>query len=90
MTHLLDTSAVLALYLDESGADRIDSLLTDASTSVGISVLTPFEVADAIKHHSGSTSQGNAGYWRLEMNFLFKQSSPAGPISSAVVRIHVQ
>jgi predicted nucleic acid-binding protein len=36
MTHLLDTSAILAHYLDESGADEVESLLAQGPGSVAL------------------------------------------------------
>jgi len=43
MTHLLDTSALLAHYLDEPGATQVQSLFEDEALSVGTSILTLFE-----------------------------------------------
>ena len=43
MTHLLDTSALLAHYLGEPGADRIQSLFEDATAIVGTSILAMYE-----------------------------------------------
>lgn len=36
MTHLLDTSAILAHYLDESGADEVESLLAQGPDKVAL------------------------------------------------------
>lgn len=36
MTHLLDTSAILAHYLDESGADEVESLLAQGPDKVSM------------------------------------------------------
>jgi predicted nucleic acid-binding protein len=44
MTHLLDTSAILAHHLAEPGADRIQRLFDDQSNSIGISVVTLLEL----------------------------------------------
>lgn len=43
MTHLLDTLAILALYLAESGVDRVQSLFEDATVVAGTSILALFE-----------------------------------------------
>jgi hypothetical protein len=43
MTHLLDTSALLAHYLAESGATRVQALFEDAAVVAGTSVLALFE-----------------------------------------------
>lgn len=36
MTHLLDTSAILAHFLDEPGADRVEALLAGGSEVAGL------------------------------------------------------
>lgn len=43
MTHLLDTSALLAHYLAEPGAERVQALFEDEAVSPGTSILTLFE-----------------------------------------------
>jgi predicted nucleic acid-binding protein len=43
MTHLLDTSALLAHYLAESGAIRVQALFEDAAVVPGTSILSFFE-----------------------------------------------
>ncbi len=43
MTHLLDTSALLAHYLAEPGAARVQALFEDDAVVVGTSVLALFE-----------------------------------------------
>lgn len=43
MTHLLDTSALLAHYLAEPGAARVQSLFEDDTVLAGTSVLALFE-----------------------------------------------
>jgi predicted nucleic acid-binding protein len=40
MTHLFDTSAILAHHLAESGADRVQALLEDETNRVGICVVS--------------------------------------------------
>ena len=40
VTHVLDTSAVLAHYFDEPGAEIVDGLWQDSRNRVGICVLT--------------------------------------------------
>ncbi|AIE85297.1 type II toxin-antitoxin system VapC family toxin [Fimbriimonas ginsengisoli] len=58
MTHLLDTSAALAHYWGEAGADRVDELLREAGVSIGISVLSVFEIAQAVAHRTGDDKEG--------------------------------
>ncbi len=43
MTHLLDTSALLAHYLAEPGAARVQALFEDAAVVAGTSILALFE-----------------------------------------------
>jgi predicted nucleic acid-binding protein len=43
MTHLLDTSALLAHYLAEPGAERVQGLFDDPRASLGTSILALFE-----------------------------------------------
>jgi PIN domain nuclease of toxin-antitoxin system len=43
MTHLLDTSALLAHYLAEPGATRVQALFEDATIATGTSILALFE-----------------------------------------------
>ncbi|HTV43183.1 MAG TPA: PIN domain-containing protein [Candidatus Sulfotelmatobacter sp.] len=43
MTHLLDTSALLAHYLAEPGATRVQALFEDATAVTGTSIVALFE-----------------------------------------------
>ena len=43
MTHLLDTSALLAHYLAEPGAERVQALFEDDAVVTGTSILALFE-----------------------------------------------
>lgn len=43
MTHLLDTSALLAHYLAEPGAERVQALFEDETVVTGTSILALFE-----------------------------------------------
>ena len=43
MTHLLDTSALLAHYLAEDGAQRVQALFEDDAVEAGASILSLFE-----------------------------------------------
>lgn len=54
MTHLLDTSGMLALLFDERGADRVSEIIDDPTAIVGISALTLFEVMTAAFRRMGS------------------------------------
>lgn len=43
MTHLLDTSALLAHYLAEPGAERVQALFADDAVVAGASILSLYE-----------------------------------------------
>ena len=43
MTHLLDTSALLAHYLAEHGVERVQALFEDAAVEAGASILSLYE-----------------------------------------------
>lgn len=43
MTHLLDTSALLAHYMAEPGANRVQALFEDTAAVTGTSILALFE-----------------------------------------------
>ena len=43
MTHLLDTSALLAHYLAEHGAERVQALFENAEVEAGASILSLYE-----------------------------------------------
>ena len=43
MTHLLDTSALLAHYLAEPGAERVQALFEEAAVVTGTSILALYE-----------------------------------------------
>ena len=43
MTHLLDTSAVLAYYFEEDGADQVQTLLADTKNPPSICCVTELE-----------------------------------------------
>lgn len=50
MTHLLDTSAVIANYRREAGWDQVRGLLQDDSTLIAISALTVVEFEAWLRH----------------------------------------
>ncbi|HZM02835.1 MAG TPA: PIN domain-containing protein [Candidatus Saccharimonadales bacterium] len=52
MTHLLETSALLAHYLAEPGAARVQALFEDGAVTTGTSILALFEF-DLRLHHLG-------------------------------------
>ncbi len=50
MTHLLDTSALLAHYLAEPGAERVQALFEDDSVVAGVSILSLYEFELRLYH----------------------------------------
>jgi PIN domain nuclease of toxin-antitoxin system len=44
MSYLLDTSALLAYYLEEPGAGEVEELLLNPSVTTAMSVLSVFEL----------------------------------------------
>jgi len=59
MTHLLDTSALLAHYLAEPGATRVQALFEDAAVMTGTSILALFEL-DLRLHQLGIDAETRA------------------------------
>lgn len=85
MTHLFDTSAVLAGLLDENGAARVDELLADPDVVVGVSALTLFEVGTAAFRQTGS--------WELAEKAVEKTVSTVAvvvPLTSEIVRLALE
>ena len=68
MTHLLDSSAVLAFYLDEPGANRVDQLLSSPGVSIAISALTLYEISAAVKHRTGSVQSSKEAVAELRQS----------------------
>lgn len=85
MTHILDTSAVLAQYFDEPGADRVDALLRDPATVVGISVLTLYEMSSAIWHQTRSLAACREAVAGLRLAI-----SKSLPVSEEIVEIALE
>ncbi len=52
ISHVLDTSAVLAHYFDEPGADIVEQLWTDDTCAVGISVVAVAELRTRLLQES--------------------------------------
>lgn len=80
MTHLLDTSAVLALYFGEPGADRVRDLLADPQHSVTLSVLTAAEFSSRLR------AEGAEEAFESDWDRLSDLVSAVLPVSLTVVR----
>ena len=63
MTHLLDTSALLAHYLAEHGAERVQALFEDAAVEAGASILSLYEFE--LRLHGRSPRQRRLRHRRL-------------------------
>ena len=48
ITHFLDTSAILAHYLREPGADDVNAILARGPEAAGISLITLVELGDRL------------------------------------------
>ncbi len=57
ITHLLDTSALLAHYFDEPGADKVQKLWTDTRQKPGISAVTKPELRGRLSRELASTRE---------------------------------
>ena len=57
MTHLFDTSAILAHHLAESGAERVQALLEDETNHVGIYVVSFLEFEVRLREMGLSESE---------------------------------
>jgi predicted nucleic acid-binding protein len=64
MKYLLDSSAVLAYFFGEPGADRVRDVLSDQRTSVGLSVLTAAEFWSRL-HAEGAEEHFDDDWRRL-------------------------
>lgn len=79
MTHLLDTTALLALMLDEAGADDVQALVDDERTRLAVSVLTKAEVWARLK------SLGREAAFEEEWKFILPLFDAVLPVDQAVV-----
>lgn len=59
MTHLLDTSALLAHYLAEPGAERVQTLFEDDAVVAGASILSLYEF-ELLLHQLGVDAMSRA------------------------------
>jgi predicted nucleic acid-binding protein len=72
MTHLLDTSAVLAYYFEEDGADRVQTLLADTKNPPSICCITELEFWARLKSLGAEAHFGSD--W-LELSNLLRTYS---------------
>jgi len=63
MNYLLDSSALLAFYFGESGAQRVGEILADDQTNVSLSVLTAAELWSRLRAEGWEEAFDNE--WRL-------------------------
>ncbi|MEO6435866.1 MAG: PIN domain-containing protein [Tepidisphaeraceae bacterium] len=79
MRVLLDTSAVLAYFFGEPGAERVREVLSDERTPVGMSVLTAAEFWGRLH------AEGAEGHFDDDWRKLTEIASDVIPVSLAVV-----
>ena len=82
VTHVLDTSAALAGILGEPGAERVRAILTDPGLSVGVSVLTLYEIYTTSLHRTGSEESA-----RETVNDLREAVSEILPVTESVLEV---
>ena len=83
MTHVLDTSAALAGALGERGGDRVGALIADPQATVGVSVLTLYEVYTVLLHRTGSDEIATEGIASLR-----RSVAEVLPVTDAVLDLH--
>jgi predicted nucleic acid-binding protein len=69
MTHLFDTSAILAHHLAESGADRVQALFEDETNHVGICVVSFLEFEVRLREMGLSESERQGEILRYKALF---------------------
>ena len=79
MTHLLDTTALMALMLDETGAEDVQALVNDERTRLAVSVLTKAEVWARLK------SLGREVVFEEEWKIILPLFDAVLPVDQAVV-----
>ena len=84
MTHLLDSSALLAFYFNEPGAERVRDLLFDEGTTVGLSVLT------AVEFWARLRNVGAEPVFQATWSYFVGIMSDIRPVTSPVVLESIQ
>jgi hypothetical protein len=69
MTHLLDTSAILAHHLAESGADRMQALFDDETNHLGVCVVSFLEFEVRLREMGLSESERQGEILRYKTLF---------------------
>lgn len=82
MTHVLDSSAILADIFGEPGANRVNELMNDPNVIASVSVLTLFETYTTVLHRTGSDALA-----RQAVATLKAALSELAPISEAIVEL---
>jgi len=82
VTHVLDSSAILANIFGEPGSNRVNALINDANIEVGVSVLTLFEVYTTVLHRVGSDALARQAVANLKAAM-----SEVAPLNDAVVEL---
>ena len=82
MTHVLDSSAILADIFGEPGANRVNDLINDPNVIAGVSVLTLFETYTTVLHRTGSDALA-----RQAVATLKTALSVLAPLSETIVEL---
>ncbi len=88
MTHLLDTSAVLAYYFEEDGADRVQTLLADTKNPPSICCITELEFWARLKSLGAETRL--AGTLRSKLLSVGSASPPYPNKASGLLEVKTQ
>lgn len=62
ITHVLDTSAILAHYFDEPGAEQVNALLTDNAVEVGVSAIALLDLKSRLSASVSDLAEARRAY----------------------------
>ncbi len=88
MTHLLDTSALLAHYLGEAGAERVQALFEDDAVVPGTSILALFEF-DLRLHQLGVDDATRAAELSRYRGLLDEVVDVSEAVRSEAIRLRI-
>lgn len=88
MTHLLDTSALLAHYLGEPGAERVQALFEDGAVVPGTSILAWFEFELRL-HQLGVDSATRTAELRRYRDLLDEVADLTEAVRSEAIRLRI-
>jgi predicted nucleic acid-binding protein len=62
ITHVFDTSAILAHYFDEPGAEQVNAMLADTSLEIGLSAISLIELKTRIASKVPDKNEARRAY----------------------------